>query len=348
MSEKTHEASDQKIKEARKKGQIPRSKLLSSGVVTVFGLVATLSSIESTTLRLRSLTISLLALDVPPLQALWTSLSTLVLCVIPSLLGALFGAVLAQVYTAGLQFNADAVAPKFDKLNFLEGFQKLFSAKNAIEVAKGLSVAAVMGWLFFNFAESHGRLAFSAVTQTGLTGLLALLATLSSFTLKAGGVLLILGVADQALANKKHLKELMMSHEEVKQEHKNSEGDPHTKSKRKSLQKQMASGGKARGVKKATAVVVNPTHIAVAIRYDESENEAPYIVAKGREGDALKIRLEAKRLGIPVIRDVPLARSLVHHDVGEEIPEELYQAAAALLKIALEETAALTPPLEKK
>ena len=83
-------------------------------------------------------------------------------------------------------------------------------------------------------------------------------------------------------------------------------------------------------------MVVNPPHIAVALRYDEAECEAPYIVARGREEDALKIRREAQALGIPVVRDIPLARSLVHYDVGEEVPEELYQAAAAILKVALE------------
>jgi type III secretion protein U len=85
-------------------------------------------------------------------------------------------------------------------------------------------------------------------------------------------------------------------------------------------------------------VVVNPTHIAVALRYDEAECDAPYIVAKAREEDALKLRKQAQSQGIPVIRDIPLARSLVHYDVGEQVPEELYQAAAAVLKVALEQS----------
>ena len=83
-------------------------------------------------------------------------------------------------------------------------------------------------------------------------------------------------------------------------------------------------------------MVVNPTHIAVALRYAPDECEAPYLVAKGREEDALAIRREAKALGISIVRDIPLARSLIHYDVGEEIPEELYRAAAAVLKVALE------------
>jgi type III secretion protein U len=165
----------------------------------------------------------------------------------------------------------------------------------------------------------------------------ALLSLLQPLVIKAAVVLVVLGVGDWMLAKRRHVKDLMMSHQEVKQEHKNSEGDPHHKSKRKSLHKQLANGGRARGVQKATAVVVNPTHIAVALRYAEDECDAPYIVAKAREEDALKLRQEAAALGIPVVRDIPLARSLIHYDVGEEVPEELYQAAAAILKVALEE-----------
>ena len=132
-----------------------------------------------------------------------------------------------------------------------------------------------------------------------------------------------------------------MSQDDLKQEHNNQEGDPHHKAKRKQLHQQISAGGAARGVQKATAVVVNPTHIAIAIRYDESECDAPYIVAKDREEDALKIRKQASELEIPIVKDIPLARTLVNYDVGEEVPEELYQAAAAVLKFAMERKAEL-------
>jgi type III secretion protein U len=122
----------------------------------------------------------------------------------------------------------------------------------------------------------------------------------------------------------------------VKNEHKESEGDPHHKHQRRALHRQLAAGGPARGVRAATAVVVNPTHIAVAHRYEPKECDAPYLVAKGRESDALALRRAAEQLGIPVVRDIPLARSLVQFDVGMEIPEELYQAAAAVLTAALD------------
>lgn len=339
MSEKTHQPSAQKLRDARKKGQIPRSKLFTSAAVTLGGLAATLAFSSETAVRLRSWTVSIVSLQVEsPIDALYTSVRVLALCVAPSLMGALVGAVGASVATAGLQVNTDLVVPRLDRLNFVEGAKKLFSVRQLVDVLKGLLVAAIIAFIFWGAVKDAAPLAFRAVSHSGAAGLGAMLALLEPTIVKAAVVLLVLGVGDWALAKRRHIKDLMMTHQEVKQEHKNSEGDPHHKSKRKSLHKQLASGGAARGVQKATAVVVNPTHIAVALRYDESECDAPYIVAKGREEDALKLRKSAEQLMIPVIRDIPLARSLVHYDVGEEVPEELYQAAAAVLKVAMEES----------
>ena len=166
-----------------------------------------------------------------------------------------------------------------------------------------------------------------------------LLERLAPTVVRVAWVVLALGVADFALARRRHVRDLMMTREELKREYKESEGDPHHKGQRKALHRQLAQGGPARGLQKASAVVVNPIHIAVALRYDATECDAPYLVAKAREQDAIALRREAERLGIPVVRDIPLARSLVHYDVGEEIPSELYEAAAAVLRVALGEAA---------
>ena len=126
----------------------------------------------------------------------------------------------------------------------------------------------------------------------------------------------------------------MMTKEEVRREHKSQEGDPHHKAKRQALHRALGSGGAARGVATASCVVVNPTHIAVALRYDERECDSPYIVAAARDQAALQIRAEARRLSIPVVKNVPLARALVLQDVGTAVSEELFEATAAVLAIA--------------
>lgn len=337
MSEKTHQPTQKKLQDARKRGQLPRSKLFTSAAVTLGGLGAALLFADDSARRVAEWTrVVLVSHHTAPTAALRDGLQVLAWCSLPALAGALLASLAVSVVTVGgLSFQPDAVTPKLDKLNFIEGFKKLFSARQLLDVLKGLIVALIVFWLFWSEVKSSAPLAFTAVQHE--RGFVALLFVLRPLLVRAGVVLVVLGVADWALAKRRHVKDLMMSHEEVKQEHKNSEGDPHHKSKRKALHKQLASGGAQRGVQKATAVVVNPTHLAVALRYDEAECEAPYLVAKARDEDALALRREATALGIPIIRDVPLARSLIHYDVGEEVPEELYQAAAAILKVALEQ-----------
>jgi len=337
MSEKTHQPTEQKLRKAREDGNIPKSKMLSAAAVTLGGLVATVAFAESSSARLMAFAQRLFSLQVgAPEAELLDAVRLLAVCVAPTLGGAVFGALASNLPMVGIGVNFKLVEPKLENLDPAKGIKKVFSVRQVVELGKGLLVTGVMGLLLWNAVEDAAPLMFKAISHDGVVGFRVLLATFLPTVVKAAAFLVVLGFADYALARMRHTKDLMMSHDEVKQEHKNSEGDPHTKGKRKHLMKQLAMGGPARGVQKATAVVVNPTHIAVAIRYDESECEAPYIVARAREADALAIRREAAALGIPIVRDVPLARSLIHYDVGEEVPEELYQAAAAVLRVALE------------
>ncbi len=337
MSEKTEQPSAKKLRDSRKQGQFPRSQLLSSAAATAGGLFGFLAFAETSAARLKAWTTQLFTdPSHAPVAAIYEGLGILAIAVAPALVGAFLGALLVAVGSAGLQFNPDQVAPRLERVDPMSGFKKLFSHNQAIEVGKGLLIAAIMAWLVWSAVEAGAGTALRAVTVDGVSAFSALLTVLVP-TLKRGLiVLLLLGLGDYALARRRHVRDLMMTKQETKQEHKQSEGDPHQKAKRKAIGRQLAAGGAARGVQKATAVVVNPTHIAVALRYDEAECDAPYIVAKGQEADALKLKQEAKDLGIPVVRDISLARSLVQFDVGEEVPEELYQAAAALLKVALE------------
>ena len=337
MSAKTEQPSAKKLRDARKQGQFARSRLLSSGAATAGGFFGFLAFADTSVARLRAWTLELFTDPLrAPAAALYEGIAILAIATAPALVGAFLGALLVSVATAGLQVNADQVAPKLERVDPIAGFKKLFSLKQAAEVGKGLIVAAIMSWLVWSAVEEGAGPALRAVTVDGVSAFSALLSVLVPTLQRGLVVLLLLGLADYALARRQHVRDLMMTKEDVKQEHKQSEGDPHQKAKRKAIGRQLALGGSARGVQKATAVVVNPTHIAVALRYDDAECDAPYIVAKGQETDALKLKQEAKDLGIPVVRNISLARSLIHFDVGEEVPEELYQAAAALLKVALE------------
>ncbi len=337
MSEKTEQPTDKKLREARRQGQIARSRLLSAATATLGGFIGLYASRDATAARLQGWTRKLFTThDLSPAVALREAVSLLAVSVAPVLAGAFVGALIASVAMAGFHFEPSSVAPKLERLDPAAGLKKVFSPGQLFEVGKGLAIAVLMALLVWAAVGDDAAAAFNAVQLEGGAPFAVLFQLLGPVMLKGLFVLLVLGGADYGIARWRHRRQLMMTKEEVKQEHKQSEGDPHHKAKRKQLHRQLAAGGPARGVQKATAVVVNPTHIAVALRYEEKECEAPYIVAKGQEDDAMRLRKEAESLEIPVVRDIPLARSLVHYDVGEAIPEELYQAAAAVLKVAME------------
>ena len=338
--EKTEKPSEHKLREARKQGQIAKSRLLTASVVTFGGLMGFSATDVAPTLK--GWATQLLSVpSLSPTEALSQAVIVLATVTAPALLGAFVAAFAVSVASAGLQVNAGHVAPQLERVDPFKGAKKLLSLQQALELGKGLLVAAVVAWLVWSGARDAAAQIVASLSRGGELAMAVVLGSLEPVLTRGVVVLLALGAADYALARRKHVKDLMMSREDQKQEHKSQEGDPHHKAKRKQLHQQISAGGAARGVQKATAVVVNPTHIAIAIRYDESECDAPYIVAKGREEDALKIRKQAGELEIPIVKDIPLARTLVNYDVGEEVPEELYQAAAAVLKFAMERKAEL-------
>ena len=166
--------------------------------------------------------------------------------------------------------------------------------------------------------------------QRGRLGALAA-KLVAGLLLRAGVVFLIIGAGRLPPAEKALQQGPMMSKEEVKQEHKQEEGDPHIKGMRRHLQEEMAMSGATVNVPKANVVVVNPTHLAIALRYDDESMGAPEVIAKGREELAAKIRELAETHRIPILRNVPLAHSLYAVELGKEIPEDLDEAVAEVL-----------------
>ncbi|MFP2962752.1 flagellar biosynthesis protein FlhB [Myxococcus sp. 1LA] len=333
--EKTEKPSAKRLREARRKGQIPRSRMLSAGAVTAGGLFGLTSAAPEGMARLHAWTTRLLLEqeDVGAWQeGLWIAVR---LCG-PVLGGAFVAALLVSVVTVGVEADLQHVTPKLERISITAGLQRLFSWRPWLELAKMLLIVGIVGALAWVDVEDAAPDAMRTAWLGGAEGLNRVVAHVSELATRLAWLMVVLGVGDYALAWRRHMKDLMMTREELKREYKESEGDPRHKGQRKALHRQLSQGGAARGVQKATAVVVNPTHIAVALRYDADECEAPYLVAKAREGDALAMREQARRLGIPVVRDIPLARSLIHYDVGEPIPEELYQAAAVVLRTAMD------------
>jgi flagellar biosynthetic protein FlhB len=154
---------------------------------------------------------------------------------------------------------------------------------------------------------------------------------IGDFVIKIAVAFIIIAAADVFYQRKRYTKDNMMTKYDIKQEYKQSEGDPHHKAERKKLHQEILQGGGGHAVKGADVVVRNPDHIAVALKYDKEKGSAPAVVAKGERLWAEKILDAARQYGIPVVRNVPLAQALNKLDVGDEIPEDLYQAVAEVL-----------------
>ncbi|RKH34263.1 EscU/YscU/HrcU family type III secretion system export apparatus switch protein [Corallococcus praedator] len=333
--EKTEQPTARRLREARRKGQFPRSRMLSSSAVTLGGLLGFIAFAPEGFARLKDWASRLFLEQTLPgawEEGAWVAVR---LCG-PALGGALVASLAVSVATVGFEMDARHAAPKLERINPAAGLKRLFSTRPLLEMGKALLVAALLALWGWSEVETVGPDALRAAWLDGTRGMDFLVGRLAALVVQLAWVVLGCGAVDYALARRRHLRDLMMTRDEVRREHKESEGDPRHKGQRKALHRQLAQGGPARGVQKATAVIVNPTHIAVALRYEAGECDAPYLVAKGREDDALALKEEARRQGIPVVRDVPLARSLIHFDVGESIPEELYQAAAVVLRTAME------------
>lgn len=338
--EKTEQPTAKRIRDARKKGQVFKSQDITQAILflTAAGILAAGGGMLTDQLRKllgEFLNPELLRTAIEPatlLDRLGAAFARLLLITAPMMIALALVSAMAVFLQVKPLFSADVVKPQIDKLNPLKGFQNIFfKSKTYIELLKNLLKFAIV--LALAYAAIRGSL-HDAVLSSRLSvedsGALAA-RLVSGFLLRAGVVFLLIGAADFLLQKRLYNKSLMMSKEEVKQEHKQEEGDPHIKGMRRHLQEELAMSGAAVHVPKASVVVVNPTHLAIALRYDEESMGAPEVIAKGREELAAKIRELAEKHRIPVLRNVPLAHSLYAVELGREIPEELYEAVAEVL-----------------
>lgn len=252
--------------------------------------------------------------------------------VLPLLLVVLAGVALAGFLQVGFAVNLKRIEAQWDRLNPLNGVRKLLSTRSAISIGFSilkLAVVAAVAWpVILGIARDAGGLA-SADLPT-----LARMFTEAVFTIgfRVGAILLVLAVADVLWQRWRHAKDLMMTRDEVQEDRKSGEGDPRIRGRIRQVQRDMARARLARDVKKATVVVRNPVHFAVALRYRTGQDTAPRLVAKGRNLIALRIIQLAEKHGVPVRTDPPLARRIYHTvRVGRTIPEELFAAVAKVL-----------------
>jgi flagellar biosynthesis protein FlhB len=338
--EKTEQPTPKRLKEARKKGQVAKSQDLTQAILFIVAVAVLAAGGSGYISHLRAIMTDLfqpqmLTGKLPEDEVMRRTGSVWASALIPSLplLGCLF---LAAAGVNFLQvkalFSLEVVTPKLEKIDPFKGFQnKFFKARTYLELLKTAAKFTVI------FAVAYAALTSSirdvVLTPRGDPLTAGRLASHLMFGLlfKAGLVLLALGAADVLLQKHLHLKSLMMSKYEVQKEFKEDEGDPQMKHLRRHLHEQVLANDVAAKVPVADVVVINPTHLAVAIEYNEVAMNAPVVSAKGQMLLAQRIVALARQHRVPVIREVPLARSLFELEIGSEIPEDLYAAVAEVL-----------------
>ncbi|MDF3838544.1 flagellar biosynthesis protein FlhB [Cupriavidus basilensis] len=337
--EKTEPASTRRLEKAREEGQVVRSRELStlimlmSGVIGLSTLGGTLASKLDAVMHASLAFEPATAFDPARMMsrfamAVWDSL----LAFLPLLLFFGVAALAGPMLLGGFLFSAKSFSPDFSRLSPLKGLGRLFSAQSLVElvkaIAKALLVGSVAAWVLWRRLPEAVALMSAPVHEA----LLHMLELVMSCSAMVAASLVLVAALDVPWQYWTFYKKLRMTKEEVKKEHKESEGDPHVKGRIRQQQRAMARRRMMSEVPKADVVVTNPTHFAVALRYEEGRMSAPRVVAKGSEAIAARIREIAAEHGVPLLSAPPLARALHRHvDLGQEIPAGLYTAVAEVL-----------------
>ncbi|MEZ5664939.1 MAG: EscU/YscU/HrcU family type III secretion system export apparatus switch protein [Burkholderiaceae bacterium] len=347
--DKSLPATPQRLKKAREEGQVARSKDLSNLAVLGGGALMLLAlapmGFEALRTALRSqLTFDQSALRDPQqmLERLGEAMVQGLSLALPLGLAVLGVAMLATVASGSWALSAKPIVPDPSRLSPLKGFERLFSRQQLVETFKLTGITAVVGVVAWQFIATHVE-AFGTLLLRPLESALGQLASWMSM-----GVGLLLAVVtlfaliDVPVQRFLHAHRLRMSHDEVRREHKESDGDPHMKGRRRARQRELAQRNSITAVPKADLVVMNPTHYAVAIRYDDATMRAPQVVAKGADLLAMRIRDVARGAQVPVLQAPMLARALyAHGEIDQEIPSALYTAVAQVLAYVYQLKAAM-------
>lgn len=343
--DKSEAATAKRRSEARKKGQVARSTELSS-VSVLFGLLIVVhgtartasqlisSYFESAFQHLDNLNFSL--------DRIWQegglAISTLLRVLGPIVLVAMvIGVVVNVVQTGGILWAVESVQPNFQKLNPLSGFQNIFSSRSLVELFKNCYKIGIIAWIAWATVQSSfPRLILLWRLDAG-TSIAILMELIYQMAMRIVGTMLVLAGIDYAYQRYAHEKRLKMTKQEVKQEYKQNELDPHIKGRIRAKQREMSKKRMMDSVPTADVVITNPTHFAIALRYDSERSSAPIVVAKGVDLVAFRIREIAIDADVPIVENPPLARALYRQvEIGHEIPAELYEAVAGVLAFVYE------------
>lgn len=337
--DKTEEPTPHKLREARKKGQVAKSQdvtgalLLLIGFLIVYFTGGTISGHLRKFLRICFFIATTRELDPGILLYLvQMGVNTLFVVIMPICAVAFVIAAFANYMQVGVMITMHPLKPDIKKLNPIEGLKGMFKLRKLVELIKSSAKLLIVTLIAYFVVKDRISLVILSIRMPLWDTIGVVWGIVFDLCIRVAGVFGLIAIFDYAYQKWQFKKDMMMSKKDIKDEYKNQEGDPHIKGKRKQLHQEMAMSEGAQQARKADAVVVNPDHIAVAIQYDEDTMNAPQVIAKGERLWAEKIKEIAKEEGIPILRNVPLAGALNKLEVGEDIPEDLYDAVAEILQ----------------
>ncbi|MCE2929286.1 MAG: EscU/YscU/HrcU family type III secretion system export apparatus switch protein [Candidatus Caenarcaniphilales bacterium] len=340
--DKQFEATQHKLREQRKKGNVFKSKDLTQLSVMIIGFVM-LFVFGNQVFRLIKELCYLMWGNIPNFKdtsGMFINYHTwrvLILIIVPTMvLLAGVALVMEVLQLGGVMFTMEPLKFKLEKLDPIKGLKNMFNVKSLFELVKGLIKVLVTGYIAWTVVDAHMPQILGLIqADNKLTSFFVVSAILWEFFWKTTLLLFVVSIIDYIFQRWKFMKEQRMSFKEMKDEYKDTEGDPLIKSKRRQKQREIARGGGGGGMAKvpeADFVVKNPTHVALAVQYDENMDEAPKVIAKGADLLAEQIIAIAEAYGIPVVENIPLSRALFRLvRVNQQIPPDLYRAVAEVL-----------------
>ncbi len=336
--EKTEEATPHRLQEVRRKGQIARSNDFSTSLVLLAGLLFLYWRRQNFIAGLAKLITRFLQVNQQQLldAAVFINLAAYLLRELALLLAPLMalavviGTVVNFAQT-GFVFSLHPIEPRLENLSPVNGFKRIFSRRALMELMKSLAKVTLVSLVVWQSVKGQ----FAQLLLTLDMGLAAAIELMAWMLFRVGlgtmAVFLLVGIVDYVFQRREYMRNIRMSKQEVKEEMKQMEGDPMVRSRLREKQRQLARHRMMHAVPEATVVIVNPAHIAVALRYREEEG-APRVVAKGVGGIAKRIQEIARRHKVPIVREPPIARALFYQvELGQEIPVALYQVVAEIL-----------------
>lgn len=341
--EKTEKPTPKKRREAREEGQVAKS----NEVVTAASLIIVFSSLSIFLSycydRLRGVFQDSFKLfqfsettDFHSRQFVSTLISDtfkeILLIVMPFMIVGLIVGIGANFIQVGWKPTMKPLKPQFNKLNPIKGFKRVFSLRAIVELFKSVLKIVIIGFIIYTSINDQ----FSLITNLFDYGVDEITAIMMSITsevgVKIGGFYIVVAAIDYAYQKYKHEQELKMTKQEIKEEYKMQEGNPEVKSKIKQKMREVSMRRMMQDLPKADVIITNPTHFAVAIKYDTDVSAAPIVIAKGADLVAKRIREIAKENKIEIVENKPLARTLYYTvEIGFEIPPDLYQTVAEVL-----------------